>query len=486
MSNLQERIKLLEQLYRVRARKNLSQFITYTKEDYELKWFHELVCDTLTKLLKDELGYKKVMIFLPPQVGKSTISSRYFPAFALGKNPNLRTAVCSYSSDLASGFNRNVQQIIDSPEYKELFPKTKLNGKNTSTDVNRGALRNSDIFEIVGYKGFLKSVGVGGALTGTSVDLGIIDDPFKDRKEARSPTIRQNVWEWYQDVFTTRLHNDSKQLLLFTRWHEDDLAGRLLKSESEEWYVLAIPALKEATKPLKEAKDIEDPRDIDEALWEEKHSAESIRKKRISSPLTFNSLYQQRPSAAEGNMIKREWFEVIQGLKVDSYRHEIYIDGAYTKNTSNDPTAIMFIVYNNQNEIIIKDSLTVHMELYELLEFFPKYCDEHGFNRSTGKVFIEPKASGQSLKSMLAKQRFNAIYINNKTVSLGKESRVEDSGPSLQAGKVKILKGAWNDSFLDECASFPNGTHDDQVDNLCYATFEHFISNQKRGIRKIN
>ena len=141
------------------------------------------------------------MIFVPPQHGKSELSSRRFPAFALGKNPNLRIALCSYSSDLASTFNRNIQSIIDDNDFQDIFAQTKLNGQNVSTEIRKGALRNSSVFEIVGYSGFLKTVGVGGSLTGTSVDLGIIDDPYKDRKEANSQTIRNGVWDWYVDVF---------------------------------------------------------------------------------------------------------------------------------------------------------------------------------------------------------------------------------------------------------------------------------------------
>ena len=386
---------------------------------------------------------------------------------------------------MASGFNRNIQQIIDTKKYETVFPNTRLNGTNVSTDVNRGALRNSNIFEIVGQGGFLKSVGVGGGLTGTPVDIGIIDDPFKDRQEARSLTIRNRVWGWYEDVFSSRLNNDSLQLLLFTRWHEDDIAGRLLEREADEWEIVAIPCLKEENPPLKEAVNINDPREIDDALWEEKHSAKRIKKIRQYSPITFNSLYQQRPTAQEGNMMKIDWFEIVTSFNSVKYKFEIFIDGAYTNKTNNDPTAILYIAYN-KDEIIILNSTTVRMELFELLEYFPKYCDTHNFDKSRGKVWIEPKASGKSLRSMFQKTGFNAIEIPNKQVSAGKISRVEDSAPSIQGGKVKVMKGAWNNSFFEEVASFPNGKHDDQVDNLCYSVIEHFISPPKITMKRAN
>ena len=477
-------LDLFEKLHIIRSRKSLDKFITYTKLDYDIQWFHKLICDKLDALLDGSLGKNKLMIFVPPQHGKSEISSRRFPAYALGKDPSLKIAICSYSQDLASGFNRNIQQIIDDKAFQDLFPDTKLNSTNTSTDLSRGVLRNSSIFEIVKYGGFLKSVGVGGSLTGTPVDFGIIDDPFKDRAEARSKTIRDNVWAWYEDVFSTRLHNGSKQLLLFTRWHEDDLAGRILEREAEQWEVVAIPAIKEQSKPLPQAIDINDPRAIDEALWEAKHSAERILKVREFSPLTFNSLYQQRPSAQEGNMMKRDWFQVLEVYNPNNYKFDVYIDGAYTSNTNNDPTALMIIASNKLESIII-NSTTVHFELYQLLEFIPKYFEVHNISKKA-RVFVEPKASGKSIVSMLKKLSFNAIEIPNKVVSLGKISRVEDCSPSLQAGKVSILKGNWNEKFLDEVVSFPNASHDDQVDNLCYAVFEQFISPPKIGLKQIN
>lgn len=483
--NLINQYKLIKELHKREARFSLYKFITFNKEDYEMEWFHKVICDKLDALLNGSLGKKKLMIFLPPQHGKSEISSRQFPAYILGKKPKSKIAICSYSSDLSSGFNRNIQQIIDSKSYEKVFPDTKLNSTNVANDISRGVLRNSNIFEIVKHRGFLKSVGIGGALTGTPVDIGIIDDPFKDRQDARSQVMRNRVWSWYEDVFSSRLHNDSLQLLLFTRWHEDDLAGRILERESEEWEIVAIPCLKEETPPLKEAVDIKDPRKIDEALWENKHSAKRIKKIRQFSPLTFNSLYQQRPTAQEGNMMKMEWFEIINSFNPANYKYEIFIDGAYTNKTNNDPSAIMLIAYN-KNEIIIINSTTVRMELFELLEYFPKYCDVQNFDKRKGKVWIEPKASGKSLKSMFQKSGFNAIEIPNKQVSIGKISRVEDCAPSIQGGKVKVVKGAWNNAFFEEVASFPNGKHDDQVDNLCYSVFEHFISPPKITLKRAN
>lgn len=471
-----EQLQLYRELHKRQARNSLAKFITYTKDDYDLQWYQQFICDKLDALLDGSLGKKKLMIFIGPQHGKSLISSRMFPAYTLGKNPNTRIGLCSYAQSLSSSFCMDSQHIIDSPEYGEVF---------NQTIIGQDVKRTQDYFETVGNSGYYKAVGVGGGLTGFSIDLGIVDDPFKDRQEARSQTIRNKVWSWYQDVFSTRLHNDSKQLLLFTRWHEDDLAGRLLEREPDEWEVIAIPTLKEATKPLAESIDIPDPRKIDEALWESKHSAERIKKIRNNSPTTFNSLYQQRPTAQEGNMLKREWFTEVERYNAMNYKTDIFIDGAYTSNTSNDPTALMVVSYN-KNEAVIVNSTTVHLELYELLEYFPKYFQSHGLSKGKTRIWIEPKASGKSLVSMLRNKGFNALEVPNKRVALGKISRVEDSAPSIQAGKVKMIKGSWNNSFIEECASFPNGTHDDQVDNLCYAIYEYFINPPQSAVWRTN
>lgn len=228
---------------------------------------------------------------MPPQHGKSELTTRNFPAYLLGKNPNRKIVVSSYNSTKAKGFNRDVQKVIDSVEYHSVFPETRLNNSNVVSNVDT-YLRNSQEFEIVGKNGSLKAVGRGGALTGDPVDVGIIDDPIKDRAEAVSPVIREKLWEWYTDVFLTRLHNDSQQLIILTRWHEDDLAGRILALEND-WEIILLEAIKENEFDY-------DPREKGEALWPEKHSKERILNIKKNTPVTFDSLYQQSPKIPDG------------------------------------------------------------------------------------------------------------------------------------------------------------------------------------------
>jgi len=271
------------------------------------------------------------MIFVPPQHGKSELSTRRFPAYILGLNPNLKIAICSYSATIASNFNRDIQRIIDDPIYYQIFPETSLNENSAINPSKNTFLRNSETFEIIGHTGFVKTVGVGGSLTGTPVDIGIIDDPFKDRQEAMSGTIREKVWSWYTDVFETRLHNESKQLVIMTRWDEDDLAGRILKRD-HDWEVVRFPAIKKRESP-------DDPRQIGEALWPEKHSLERIQKIEDTTPVTFNSLYQQEPKAPKDLLIFPEWSEI------DEMPY-------YTQYFGGDfgfPTAILEVMWHNKN-----------------------------------------------------------------------------------------------------------------------------------------
>jgi len=184
------------------------------------------------------------MVFMPPRHGKSELVSRRFPAFALGRDPNTRIIACSYGATLAARLNRDIQRIIDTPGYLSLFPSTRLYGENVRTRAQGTYLRNSDIFEIVGHAGFCASAGVGGAITGMGFDIGIIDDPIKNQEEAESITYRNMVWEWYGSTFYTRAEKDAIILLTMTRWHQDDLAGRLLNDAGgDKWTVLSFPAL---------------------------------------------------------------------------------------------------------------------------------------------------------------------------------------------------------------------------------------------------
>lgn len=458
-------MKLMQLRLKLNAPTDFSCFLGYMNTNYRLEWFHRVVAQHCQMLFEGKI--KNLMVFMPPQHGKSEIISRMFPAWALGRNPELKIAGCSYSIDLASQFSRSIQRCIDSPEYQSIFPETYLNGSNVRTDT-KGYLRNVDIFETVGHRGFYKAVGVGGGLTGTPVDIAIIDDPVKDAIEAQSPTYRERVWDWYNTVLTTRLHNDSRQLFIMTRWHEDDLAGRLLKAEPGAWHVITIPAICEV-----ENDNGLSTRQIGDALWPWKHSLKKLLTQKQRAPREFNALYQQRPTVEGGNIVKRDWFRIISETDFRSLRYRepvhFYLDTAYNKKKKgqdNDPSGILAACRIGTN-IYLMDAMSVYKEMPDLLRFIPEYMNAHCGN-SESILHIEPKANGISVVQML-KETTTLNVKPTPTPVDDKEVRFRVVSPRIECGRVYIVQGSWNEDFLNQVCSFPAAPHDEFVDILGYA-----------------
>ena len=308
--------------------RNLLSFTRHTLPAFAPAPFHIAYYEVLTRFAMGEI--KKLMITMPPQHGKSEGATRRLPAFVLGQDPDKRIAIVSYNAIKARKFNRELQRIMDDDRYYELFPQTLLAGQASYQEQGRRSrnyARNSDECEIVGYQGSFKTIGVGGSLTGEPVDMLIMDDLYKDASSAWSPVIRQNVADWYDTVASTRLHNDSQQLLVFTRWHMEDLAGRLLEQEGvydpienpQGWLLVSFPAIQNRS-PSEQ-----DPRAEGEPLWPERHSLEKLLEIKGRSPTVFESLYQQNPQPSQGLMY--EEFNCYTDLPSRSYS-VAYIDAA--------------------------------------------------------------------------------------------------------------------------------------------------------------
>ena len=464
---LKRELILRRQLFKIESQESLSVFLNYQNPSYERKWFHELIADRCQQLFEGK--FQRLMIFVPPQHGKSEIVSRNFPAWALGRDPDMKIAGCSYSSDLARQFSRSIQRVIDSQEYFDIFPSTTLNASNLRANTKGGYLRNIDSFEIVEHKGFYKAVGVCGPLTGTPVDLAIIDDPVKDAIEAYSQTYRDRVWEWYVNVLLTRLHNGSRQILIMTRWHEDDLAGRLLKKEPEKWEVISIPAIKESHDT-----DDYDHRELGEALWPEKHSLEKLMDLRTLSERTFISLYQQRPTVDGGNIIKSDWFQRCSYQQFAELRTKepiiFFLDTAYTDDAKNDPSGIIATCRVGKL-IYILNAKKVLLKFPDLIRFIPNYVRENGYTGSSS-IRIEPKANGLSVIDQL-REMTKLNITRTPTPKESKETRLNVASPTVESGRVVIVDGSWNDEFITEVCGFPAKAHDEYVDLLCYAVDYH-------------
>lgn len=467
--------QLQRELKRRKAVLSFPDFLDYLDPNYSRQWFHTIIAQKCQELLLDRLPTPRLMVFVPPQHGKSEIVSRKFPAWALGYNPRLKVVGASYAASLAQGFSRTIQRTIDSEEYSGVFPHTYLNSKHVAGEEKGRFQRNIDFFETVGFGGFYRAVGVGGGLTGTPADLGIIDDPVKDALEAASTTYRENVWNWYTDVFLTRLHNNSKQCIIMTRWHEDDLAGRLLAREPEKWTVVRIPAIRE------DNTDPEDPRQIGEALWEERHSKERLLDVEQRSPRTFASLYQQRPTIDGGNIIKKEWFGRSSHSAFERARRGeepivFFLDTAYTDKTSNDPTGII-ATCKVGNDLYILHGQKVLLKFPDLVRFIPSYVRDHGYNHRSS-IRIEPKANGLSVIDQL-KETTALNVTKTPTPRDSKETRLNAVSPIIESGRVILVEGTWNELFTEEVCGFPSKPHDEFVDVLCYAIDYHINSPYK-------
>ena len=305
-------------------------FAAFAREVYpflKLQAFHRSYYRVLEAFARGRI--RRLIVTMPPQHGKSVGATTLLPAYVLGLDPDCRVAIASYSGALASKFNRRVQRILESREYGDLFPATTI--KRGTRPPNY--IRTADEVEIIGRQGGLLSVGREGSLTGNRVDCFILDDLYKDALEANSPLIRANCWEWYTSVVRTRMHNTSRELIVFTRWHEEDLIGTIMAREEvveltrwsqlrtlrrDQWLHLNFEALKAS--PATEV----DPRAPGEALWESQHGAALLAEKRRLDPLQFEAMYQGHPSAREGLLYGPNFAEY------EELPHEIVRYGNYT------------------------------------------------------------------------------------------------------------------------------------------------------------
>jgi predicted phage terminase large subunit-like protein len=443
------------ELSRILARTRLWDFVKYNHDGYDGKWFHKLICDEVQCLLTGST--ERLMIFVPPQHGKSEIVSRMFPAFAFGKNPDLRIATCCYSSDLSQSLNRHCQRIMDNERYLSLFPKTTLSGRNIINDAKGAYIRTSDNFEIVNHSGGLKSVGVGGPLTGNRVDIGIIDDPVKDVVEASSSTYRARLWEWYTDVFCTRLHNSSRQLLTMTRWHEDDLAGRILKAEGHRWRVVSLPYIFDGARIPYHCITGIDHRDIGDALWPDRHSAQKGIDTKAKSERTYASLLQQRPAPAEGGMFKECWFKRPLFLPLHYDKTIISIDCAFKETDKSDYFCAGVMGKIGANTYL----MDVDRGRYDFPTSVRRVESLH-YQYPGAAIYIEEKANGAAIIQTL-RDRIPGIIAINPTES--KESRAAAVSYVVESGNYYVPANAtWAPDYIQELISFPNGSNDDQVD----------------------
>nr|UZV42232.1 MAG: terminase large subunit [Caudoviricetes sp.] len=452
------------------SRRNFIDFVSYTMPTFQQGWFNRIIAAELQQFYFDVMAGKqpRLIIQAPPRSGKSELFSRRFPAWAFGQNPNLQMIAASYSADLSSRMNRDVQRIIDSEEYAGVFPETSFSS-NTSASINsQKNIRNSEIFEIAGYAGSYRSAGVGGGITGMGADIAIIDDPVKDAKEANSQTYRDSVWDWYTSTFYTRLSPKSGVLLGMTRWHEDDLAGRLLadmKNGGDQWRVVSFPAIAEEDEQYRKEGD---------ALHPERYDLTHLTKiKKAVGTQTWNALYQQRPSSKGGDVIKRAWFKRYSVLPL-MRRVIIAGDTAQKVKQHNDFSVFIVAGIGIDGGLYVIDLIRGKWEAPELERKLEDIWNKYRASHKAQSVYIEDKSSGTGLIQSI--QRKRNIPIKGVQVDADKYTRVLGIQGFIESGYVFLPDGAeWVEDFLSECEKFTatdSHKHDDQVDTLTMAITE--------------
>lgn len=419
----------------------------------------------------DDLG--RQMIFMAPQEGKSSRTSCWFPLWMLAQDPSLRIAIVSYSATKAERWGRWLRRMIEAHGHK-----WQLELRSDSRAVDR--------FETTAG-GQVVSVGVGGGLTGEQVDLMVIDDPVRGRAEAESPTYREAAWDWWESVGSTRLSARGKVVLMMTRWHADDLAGRLLAGEANTWKVLRIPAVRDPGQPLVRGTDgasVYDP--TGELISVQRRRPGYYRAlQKVRSLYVWNSIYMQTPVAAKGNLFHRDDFRFWHRMAADMSHHDptggarVNIDGqvlfvgdmtrfitmdlAASTKTSADWTVAAVWGIGLSGELFLLDRKrerigeSAHWDLVRPLcqrWACPQVYVEKGFIGST--LVIDATRAG--------------IRVAPVTPDKDKVTRAIPATQRLASHTVYFPADVdWLDEWLDELASFPTGAHDDQVDTFAYA-----------------
>ncbi|MFI3254442.1 MAG: phage terminase large subunit [Eubacteriales bacterium] len=450
---------LLNKIQREKARRSLSQFALYTDSHYVLNWHHTLLCQYLDDFV--EKRRKRIMVFMPPRHGKSELVSRKLPAYLFGKNPDCEVIAASYSADLASKMNRDVQRIIDSEKYRDVFPNSTLFGKNIRSVANGSYLRNSDVFEIVNHRGSYRGAGVGGGITGMGGDYIIIDDPIKNKEEAKSATQRQNLWDWYTSTLYTRLEGGGSLLLTLTRWHEDDLAGRLLEQMkkdkvADQWDILMLPAICED-----ENKHPQDPRAEGEALWEEKYNHQELATIKANiGTYDWSAMYQQHPRSADGTIFQREWFNKRYRL----LPHDVTLIQTWDlpfKNSEASAKCAGLVMGRRGAEIFIYDCINEKMDFPTSVAAIKNMTAKHPQARA--KV-IEDKANGPAIIDFLKRDVPGMVAFSPRG---SKEDRALSVAPYFEAGNVYFPETApWVAELVEDLVKFPSGVYKDTVDAL--------------------
>lgn len=416
---------------------------------------HRIICDALMRVFNGEC--KRLIINIPPRYSKTEIAVINFMAWALGRVPDAEFIHTSYSGRLAANNAWQARELVQSEQYRHIFPETLLRQDSSARDEWRTTAG-----------GCVYAVGAGGTITGYGAGKHrpgfggciLIDDPHK-ADEARSDVMRSNVIEWFQNTLESRRNSpDTPIILIMQRLHEEDLAGWLIAGgNGEEWEHICLPAL----------------RDDGSALWPEKHSAEELQRMQASAPYTFSGQYQQRPSPLGGGILKGEWFRRYRVQPNFRYR-KIFADTAQKTKEANDYSVFQCWGAGYDGAAYLIDQIRGKWEAPELkrraIDFWVKHLDvDPVFFGGLRAMVIEDKSSGTGLiQDLSATSSIPVLPVERVKDKL---TRVMDIAGYVESGRVYLPDEApFTSGFIGECEAFtPNDSHahDDQIDPMCDA-----------------
>lgn len=435
-----------ELLRRRQARKSLLAFTEYTNPDYDPAVHHKLIIEKLEAVERGDID--RLMIQMPPRHGKSELASRRFPAWYLGRHPKRSIISASYNSELAGDFGREVRNIIADPGYRNLFD---VHLAPDSKAANRWHTDNG---------GSYVAAGVGTAITGRGAHVLLIDDPIKDREEADSETQRDRIWDWYSSTAYTRLMPNAAVIVIQTRWHEDDLSGRLLEAMQrggDQFEVLTLPALADDGDQLGRAPG--DP------LWPEWYGTSQLHRIRANTiPRDWQALFQQSPSPEEGNYFKRDWLrwysEAPKHLRIYGASDFAVTDsgGDYTVHGifGVDPDDNVYLLDMWREQAASDVWVESLIDLAEAWRPIQWAAEKGQIDRSVGP-FLD--------KRMRERRTYVAIerFVSDKD----KPTRAQAIRARMAMGKVYLPeKAEWKHSLMSELLAFPAARNDDMVDVL--------------------
>ena len=443
---------------RRRARAELLQYIIYSSQDYKLSAFSRMVCMVLDKFLVDvQTGKRPVLILqAPPQHGKSEIVSRKLPAFIMGLFPEWRIACASYDTKLANGMGQSVRRNLASHEHKKLFPTTLEKRKFDRDTIGE--------FNAPGGEGSYVSVGIGSGLAGKRVDVGIIDDPTKDQQEALSEVTKENHWNWYQSVFTSRLSQNSGQIIMATSWAEDDLPARIIGhfQGDERLTLLQFPAINE-------------PREVGYnpalpagALVPELHSLEKLlEQKALMSDYWWSALYQQRPKALGGNVFKEIGIQYYLPKELpDKFDKVIDSWDCTFKDTDGTDYVVGQKWGKKGANSYLLFQIRGRLSFTKTAEEVKRLRNMEPISR---EILIEDKANGPAVIDFLKKEVFGIFPVEPDGSKLARAHAVTSPWEAKNIWLPHPDIAPWVKVLIGELTGFPAAANDDQVDALTQA-----------------